>query len=236
MQGRFIGSGSSPPNQEKRNHRPANYNPYKRPSIKPFQQNLLRRRECYRGVQRSGETSQGLGHWPLDDAATLYMQGNHTSSATLPEAVSYRSGVSSQGPIEAARTLQPSKTSRTMGLHRPLPSTDMLCARDPPHSSKEVQNGPRSNVAMSKPRTYWLRIKDLPRHIQKILNSVSNLENIAEVWYAIQHYIVKKFSNDSEFRQTLEFENILNCIMSKCMTTEQFFNIVGESCGFPILA
>jgi hypothetical protein len=187
-------------------------------------------------VQHSGKNSQGLGHYPLDDTATLYMQGNHTPSTTLPEESSYHLGVSSQGSIHATGTLQHSKTSRTMGLPHSLRKYDVLCTHDSTYSSEKVQNGPRSNMEVSKSRTYWLRMKDLPRHVQKILNSISNLENVAEVWYAIRHYIVKKFSNDSELRQTLEFENILNCIMSKCMTTEQFFNIVGESCGFPILA
>jgi hypothetical protein len=187
-------------------------------------------------VRRAGKTPQGLGHYPLDDTATLYMHGNHTSSATLPEASSYHFGVSSQGSGHATRTLQYSKTSRTMELSGSLPRTDVLCTHDAASAPNEMQNGPGSNVEISKSRNYWLRIKDLPRHIQKILNSISNLENVAEVWYAIRHYIVKKFSNESELRQRLEFQNILNCIMSKCMTTEQFFNIVGASCGLPITA
>jgi hypothetical protein len=154
----------------------------------------------------------------------------------VPEESSYRTGVSSQGSEHAARTLQHSKTSRTMGLSRSLSGPDVFCTHHTTSASNEVQNGPRSTVETSKSRNYWLRIKDLPRHIQKILNSISNLENVAEVWYAIRHYIVKKFANESELRQRLEFENILNGIMSKCMTTEQFFSIVGASCGLPINA
>ena len=236
MQGRLIDSGSSSPNQEKRNNRRESFSPYKQSNSDPLQQSVLRRREFCRGLQRGGKTSQGFGHYPLDVNPTLHMQGNHTPSTTMPEAVSYHPRVSSQGSNHAARTLQHSETSRKMGLPQPLCDSDMLCTHYTTHAPNEVQNGSGLYVDISKRKTYWLRIKDLPRHIQKILNSVSNLENVAEVWYAIRHFILKKFSKASELQQRIEFENILNCIISKCMTTEQFFNIVGESCGRPIPA
>jgi hypothetical protein len=237
MQGRLVDSGSSSPYQEKQNNRRESFSPYKQSNSDPIQQSVLRRREfCRRGVQQGGKTSQGFGHYPLDVNSALHMQGNHTTSTTLPEAGSYRPRVSSQRSIHAARTLQHSKASRKMGLPQPLCGSDMLCTHNATHASNEVQNGSGLYVDISKRKTYWLRIKDLPRHVQKILNSVSNLENVAEVWYAIRHFILKKFSKDSELQQTIEFENILNCIISKCMTTEQFFNIVDESCGRPMPA
>ena len=74
----------------------------------------------------------------------------------------------------------------------------------------------------------WLRIRDLPKHVQKIVNSVENIENVFELERAIGCFTLKKFVN-IDIVQKNERDKILEIIQSACMTQDEFLEIFYEN-------
>lgn len=82
------------------------------------------------------------------------------------------------------------------------------------------------DASKTKETSWWLRIRDLPKHVQKIVNSVQNIENVFELEGAIKSFTVKKFASNV---QNIERDKILETIRNACMTQNDFLGILYES-------